>query len=202
MLKINPKDLSQKETHKILSGTIAPRPVAFVTTLNLDKTINGAPFSFFSILTPNPPLISLSVLREDNKMKDTAINIIREKEFVVHVMTQENVEKFNMAAARLPYGISEIDLANLTPINSTNIKTPGVKEGSVRFEVLLENHLELGDNGIISADFFIGRVSLIHLREDIYQNTYINYENLKPIGRLAGNKFVKVIDLYSLDRPK
>ena len=134
MIKINPNKISKKENYKLLSASVVPRPIAFVTTLNRDNSVNGAPFSFFNMLSAEPPLISISVLRKDDgKIKDTARNIIKNKEFVVHITTLKNIEKINMTAALLDENVSEVDLANLTKVKSDLIKTPGVLESDIRF---------------------------------------------------------------------
>ncbi|HHT55002.1 MAG TPA: flavin reductase family protein [Acholeplasma sp.] len=203
MKTINPNNLNQKDNYKLLSASVVPRPIAFVTTLNDDNSLNGAPFSFFTVLTAKPPLIMLSILRKDGGvMKDTARNILRNKEYVVHLTTMDNIEKINLTAALLDVNVSEVDLAKLTKVKSELIKTPGVKEAKIRFEVTLDKHIELGDEDEITADLLIGRVKLYHLHSDIYQNSYINFENLRPIGRLAGNDFLTKDGFKEIIRPK
>lgn len=203
MIKINPSDLNKKDNYKLLSASVVPRPIAFVTTLNSDNSVNGAPFSFFNVLTAEPPMVSISILRKDRgKMKDTARNIIKNKEFVVHITTLKNIDKINMTAALLDENISEVDLAGLTKIKSDLIKTPGVLESDIRFEVKLINHLELGINNNISSDLIIGEVIKYHISPDVYKDTYINYDELKPIGRLAGNNFMTTKGFRKIIRPK
>src|SRR5690554_6884234 len=203
MIKINPNKISKKENYKLLSASVVPRPIAFVTTLNDDNSLNGAPFSFFTVLTAKPPLVMLSILRKDGGiMKDTARNILRTKEYVIHLTTMDNIEKINITAALLDPNVSEVDLAKLTKVKSQLIKTPGVMEAKIRFEVTLDKHIELGDDNEITADLLIGRVRLYHLDSDIYQNSYINFENLRPIGRLAGNSFLTKDGFKEIIRPK
>lgn len=203
MKTINPNNLNQKDNYKLLSASVVPRPIAFVTTLNDDLSLNGAPFSFFTVLTAKPPLVMLSILRKDGGiMKDTARNILRTKEYVIHLTTMDNIEKINITAALLDPNVSEVDLAKLTKVKSQLIKTPGVMEAKIRFEVTLDKHIELGDDNEITADLLIGRVRLYHLDSDIYQNSYINFENLRPIGRLAGNSFLTKDGFKEIIRPK
>src|SRR5690606_32125747 len=95
MFSINPKDQSERENYKLMIGTIIPRPIAFVTTQSKDGTLNGAPFSYFNIVSSNPPMISVSIQRNNGNTKDTARNIYDTKEFVVHIVDPENVEKVN-----------------------------------------------------------------------------------------------------------
>src|SRR5690606_34069897 len=102
MLSINPKEISERENDTLLTGMIIPRPIAFVTTMSTEGVVNGAPFSYFNIVSANQPMLSISVQRKDGKMKDTARNIYNTQEFVGHVADHENIEKFNLASANLP----------------------------------------------------------------------------------------------------
>ncbi|WP_370222397.1 flavin reductase family protein [Cytobacillus sp.] len=102
MLSIDPADNRERENYKFLIGSIIPRPIAFVTTISNEGVLNGAPFSYFNIVTSNPPMISLAIQRNAGTQKDTARNIISTKEFVVHIVDEENVETINKTAAALP----------------------------------------------------------------------------------------------------
>src|SRR3954465_15989793 len=125
MLSIDPASLSERENYKFLIGSIIPRPIAFVTSVSKDGVLNGAPFSYFNIVSSNPPMISLSIQRSSGRQKDTVRNIFESKEFVVHIVDEQNVDKINKTAANLPPDESEIDLANLTPGKSAKISVPG-----------------------------------------------------------------------------
>src|SRR5699024_5455252 len=89
-------DHTERENYKLLTGSIIPRPIAFVTSIAADDTINGEPFSYFNIVSSNPPMVSLSIQRQQGKQKDTARNILADKEFVVHMVDEQNVEKVNI----------------------------------------------------------------------------------------------------------
>src|SRR5699024_10285260 len=128
MQTLNPRTMSERENYLFLTGSIIPRPIAFVTSISQDGTLNGAPFSYFNIVSAEPPLISLSVQHDQGKSKDTARNILEKKEFVIHIVDEANVEKINMTAARLQPHESEITLAGLTNIPSTIVTVPSVKE--------------------------------------------------------------------------
>jgi flavin reductase (DIM6/NTAB) family NADH-FMN oxidoreductase RutF len=132
MISIDPSKNTERENYKFLIGSIIPRPIAFVTSLSKDGVLNGAPFSYFNIVSANPPMISLAVQRSGGRQKDTARNIIDNKEFVVHIVDEENVDSVNQTAASLPPNQSEIELANLTPEKSIKITTQGL--GKLRLE--------------------------------------------------------------------
>jgi len=202
MLSIDPMQNTERENYKLLIGSIIPRPIAFVTSMSKEGILNGAPFSYFSIVSANPPMISLSIQRKEGNQKDTARNIVATKEFVVHIVDDTNVEKVNKTAAILPPEQSEIELANLTPITSKKLSIPGVKEAKVRMECILENSLQLGGNETPSCDLIIGRIVQFHIDEDIYEQGRIDPIGLSAISRLAGNDYAKIGEIFTIERPK
>ncbi|MBO0962434.1 flavin reductase family protein [Neobacillus sp. MM2021_6] len=202
MLSIDPASLSERENYKFLIGSIIPRPIAFVTTVSKERVLNGAPFSYFTIVSSNPPMISLSIQRSAGRQKDTARNIIESKEFVVHIVDEQNVEKINKTAASLPPQQNEIELANLTPVDSVRIAVPGVKEAKISMECTLEHSLELGGLDAPGCDFIIGKVVQFHIEDDIYDNGRIDPGGLAAVSRLAGNNYAKIGEIFEIERPK
>ncbi|MFJ5762220.1 flavin reductase family protein [Neobacillus sp. NPDC093182] len=202
MLSIDPSKNTERENYKFLIGSIVPRPIAFVTTLSEEGIVNGAPFSYFNIVSSNPPMISLAIQRSAGRQKDTARNIIGLKEFVVHVVDEDNVEEINKTAASLLPNESEIELANLTPVESVKITVPGVKEAKIRMECILEHSLELGGQDSPGVDLIIGKVIQFHIEEDIYEKGRIDPIGLGAVSRLAGTNYAKIGEIFSIERPK
>ncbi|MEH7126957.1 flavin reductase family protein [Neobacillus drentensis] len=202
MLSIDPALMSERENYKFLIGSIIPRPIAFVTTISKEGVLNGAPFSYFNIVSSNPPMISLSIQRSGGRQKDTARNIIESKQFVIHIVDEQNVDKINNTAASLPPDQSEIELAHLTPVESVKISVPGVKEAKVRMECTLEHTLELGDQDKPGCDFIIGKVVQFHIESDIYEKGRIDPGGLAAVSRLAGNNYAKIGEIFEIERPK
>ncbi|KYG25772.1 flavin reductase family protein [Priestia endophytica] len=202
MLSIEPGSMSERENYKFLIGSIIPRPIAFVTTTSKDGILNGAPFSYFNIVSSNPPMISLSIQRSEGKQKDTARNIIESKQFVVHIVDEQNVEKINKTAASLAPNQSEIELANLTPVESVKISVSGVKEAKIRMECSLEHSLELGGSDSPGCDLMIGKVVQFHIEQDIYKNGRIDPNGLAAVSRLAGDNYAKIGEIFEVKRPK
>lgn len=201
LLSIDPVNNTERENYKFLIGSIIPRPIAFVTTQSKDGILNGAPFSYFNIVSSNPPMISLSIQRTSGRRKDTARNIIETKEFVVHIVDEQNVEKVNMTAASLLPDQSEIELAKLTPVDSVKISVPGVKEAKIRMECSLEHSIELGGMDSPGCDFIIGKVVQFHIESDIYENGRIDPRGLSAVSRLAGTNYAKIGEIFSIERP-
>ncbi|WP_042142824.1 flavin reductase family protein [Paucisalibacillus sp. EB02] len=202
MLSFDPKANTERENYKLLIGTIIPRPIAFVTSVAEDGTINGAPFSYFNIVSANPPMISLGLQRKEGIMKDTARNIFHKKEFVVHIVDESNVEAINITAASLPPYLSEVEQAKLSLVPSESITVPGIKEAKVRFECTLEHALELGEDEKVGVDLVIGKITRFHIKEEIYESGRINHEKLAAVSRLAGTNYAKIGDTFSIERPK
>lgn len=201
MLSLNPKSNSERENYKLLIGSIVPRPIAFITSVGEDGTINGAPFSYFNIVSSNPPMVSIAIQRKNGERKDTARNIAEKHEFVVHIVDEDNVDKINITAASLPPNESEIDKADLTLVSSDSISTPGIKEAKVRFECILEQIVELGEEGAITTDLLIGKIVRFHIDESIYEQGRINSDSLKAVSRLAGSNYAKIGEVFSIKRP-
>ncbi|HIW35172.1 MAG TPA: flavin reductase family protein [Candidatus Paenibacillus intestinavium] len=204
MITIQPKDQSERDNYKLLVGSIIPRPIAFVTTLSDEGIVNGAPFSYFNIVSSNPPMVSIAVQRPEGRLKDTARNIYDRKEFVVHIVDEDNVAAINSTAASLPPDESEIELAGLSAVASRVINVPGIKEAKVRMECKLVHAIPLGgtQEGIAGSDLFIGEVVMFHIAEGIYEEGRIDAASLKAVSRLAGANYAKVGEIFTIERPQ
>lgn len=201
MITIDTALNTAKENYKLLIGTIIPRPIAFVTTLSENGTVNAAPFSYFNVVSSDPPLISVAVQRVAGKSKDTARNILREKAFVVHIVDPENLHQVNQTAALLPPGESEVDLAGLTLIQSDAVKVPGIRESKIRMEVILEKGIPFGTDEETTVDLIIGRVVRFHIDESIYEDGRIDPQGLQAMSRLAGINYAAIGEIIPLERP-
>ena len=204
MKQIDPATLSERENYKFLIGTIIPRPIAFVTSINEDGVVNAAPFSFFNIVSSNPPMLSVSVQRKAGEQKDTAHNITTNKQFVVHIVDEDIVNEVNKTAANLAAHESEIAQTSLTLVDSVRINVPAVKEAKVRFECELVEHLPLGGDGEqAGCDLLIGRIVQYHIDEELRDdNGYINPHVLNAMSRLAGNDYATIGQLLTIARPQ
>ncbi len=192
-------DFSQN--YKFLIGAILPRPIATVSTLNLDGTNNLAPFSFFNGVCPKPMIVAFSpVIRTSTgEKKDTLVNIEREKEFVINFTTEDIAEKINNASTELPYGEDEFKFAGFTPIDSEVVKARRVAESPIHFECKLRDLLSYGDTPG-AGTLITGEVVKIHVREDLLDSGRILTDIFKPIGRGAGNDWIKCNDRIQFER--
>lgn len=206
MPNLDPQQLDSKLVYKLMTGTIVPRPIAWVTSLSGETGIvNAAPFSYFNMVSSDPPLVAFSVARRpDGSMKDTARNVTDTAELVVHICDESLVEEMNKTAALLPPGESEIDLTRLTLVDSDAVAVPGIAEAKVRLECRLESHLPLkADDGRVTHDLLIARIVRFRLDESIYdeERGYVRTEQLRPVARLAGSEYAELGRLFKIDRP-
>ena len=198
MVELQATNLSKREHYHLLTRAVAPRPIAFVTSQSKEGVLNGAPFSYFTIVSAEPPLLMISVQRKDKKMKDTARHIIDSGECVIHIVDETNVEKINQTASALPRDESEVDTFGFTRVKSQHVKVDGVKEARIRMECVLDTHTIVGDE---SADLIVVRVVHYHLDDAIFDGAVIDDERLKPVARLGGQSYSKLGEIFELVRP-
>ncbi|MER2063583.1 MAG: flavin reductase family protein [Alkalibacterium sp.] len=198
-------ELTLKQQYKFLTGSVIPRPIAWITSLNEQAGIvNLAPFSFFSVASNQIPLLSVSILRTNEKSKDTADNILNQKEAVVHIVSRPFTEDMNETSAPLPSNKSELDRTGLQLIDSTTVGVPGVKEALVRFETVLYQYIPIkNENGEIVTDHFLLKVTDYHFDEEVFDadKDYILADKLDPMARLSGMDYSALGEILSLVRP-
>jgi len=201
MISIDLTKQRQTDNYKLLTGSIVPRPIAFVTSISETGILNAAPFSYFNVISSDPPLVSVSVERKLGEQKHTAQNIEKQKQFVIHIVDQDNVSKVNQASANLLANESEVDFANLTRVASEKVAVPGIEEAKVRLECVLNRVVDLSDQGN-GCDLIIGEVVQMHVAKSVYDSGKINISELKPVSRLAGANYATIGDIFTLVRPK
>ena len=189
------------DNYKFLIGSIIPRPIAVISTLNIDGSNNLAPFSFFTAVSAAPMIIAFSpmIRTSTGDFKDTVKNILREKEFVVNFCTEDNFEKVNLASTELPFGEDEFNFSGLTPISSEIVKARRMKESPVQFECVFRDMLCYGKE-IGSGSIITGEVKLVHVDEAIMKDGKIQTDLLKAVGRGAGNDWFKTDSRFELER--
>lgn len=193
--------MTVKDNYKMLIGSIIPRPIAFITSISQKGIVNAAPFSYFNIVSSNPPLMGVSIGRRDGKMKDTSRNIVDTNQFVVHIIDETIVHEMNKTAATLQEDDSEIDLTSFTLVDSVQVKVPAIKQAKVRMECELEKVIQLGDNNYPSNDLVIGRIVHYHIKEEIYNSGKIDANKLAPVSRLAGHHYANLGEIFEIERP-
>lgn len=201
-MKIDPAHTSQKDVYKILTGSVIPRPIGWISSISKDGILNLAPFSFFNAVGEDPPHVMFSTVRSGDINKDTLNNVLETKQFVVNMATEELVEAMNASSVNLPPEGNEFEYAGLTPIASDLISPPRVKESPISFECELVHHYSLEDYKDGGATIMIGRIVMFHVDESVLLPDYkINMDTYRPIARLAGNNYSKLGEIFSIKRP-
>ena len=194
-------DTTNKDIYKLLVATIGPRPIAWVTTQDVDGTVNAAPFSFFNAMSGSPPVIAFGIGgRAPGDVKDTGGNIRRTGEFVVNLCSFELAEPMNITAIDFPKEVNELTEAGLTTAPSKHIKVPRIAEAPVAMEC---ERLVIVDVGIDRA-VVLGKVLAIYVRDDCVldkDRCYIDTPKLDLIGRMHGSGwYARVSDRFELPR--
>ncbi|MBO0462171.1 flavin reductase family protein [Enterococcus sp. DIV1298c] len=204
MFKRVPSELTERENYKLLIGSVIPRPVAVVATRSIQGVTNIAPFSYFNIVSSNPPILSLAIQRKNGEWKDTARHLMQTKEAVIHILDENILVDANQTAASLSSEESELTLTSFTISESDTIDVPRINEASIAFETTLYQHVPIMKDQEITADLFLLQIAAYQLSETVYdeQTGYIDPTNLQPISRLAGNDYGKLGEIVSMLRPK
>lgn len=183
--------------YKLMASLIVPRPIALVTTLGADGTVNAAPFSMFNMLGEDPPIVMLSINRlTDGQLKDTAANILARREFVVHITDEPMAARMHACGDRLPPHESELVHAGLTPTPSRAVAPPRIAEAPVAFECVLHETMETPSRYV-----FIGRVLWLSAREGLIDadRWRVRLQDYHPVGRFGASFYVTTRDRFAVD---
>jgi flavin reductase (DIM6/NTAB) family NADH-FMN oxidoreductase RutF len=187
--------------YKLLTGIIIPRPIGWISTIDRKGINNLAPFSYFNMVSHDPPCVMFSTAIDNNKNKDTLNNVLSNGEFVVNLATLDTVEAMNATSATVPADVDEFELTNLTPMDSVFIKPKRVKESPIHLECEMIHHYFMDNNDGGGACIVIGKIKTIHIDDAILmENNRINLEVYKPIARLAGSNYSTLGELFSIKR--
>ena len=198
----DPSEHPLLETHKLMIGSIVPRPIAFVSTLSKDGLENLAPFSYFNGICSNPPSIMFCPARRgyDGKTKDTLNNIRDTEEFAVNIVSEDFAEQMVSTSTDFEPEVNEFEISGLTPEPCQKIAPPKVAEAKISFECKLNKIIPVGNEGPGGGFVIIGTIVLFHIDDDVYEDGYINLGKLRPIGRLAGNMYTRTTDKLEIIR--
>jgi flavin reductase (DIM6/NTAB) family NADH-FMN oxidoreductase RutF len=195
-MEIDFEAITEYQRYKLMASLIVPRPIALVTTLSASGTINAAPFSMFNMLGEEPPIVMISINRlHDGSLKDTAVNIARSREFVVHLSDEAMAEKMHRCGERLPPDVSELEKVGLTPVASSRVAPPRIAEAPVAFECMLWETLET-----TSRQIFIGRVHRLHARDELIdtETWRVRLQHYFPVGRFGASDYVTTRERFTL----
>jgi len=211
---VTPSNLSHNELYGILLNSVAPRPIAWVSTISLTGQPNLAPFSFFNCVCVDPPLLAFAPgLRQPRqpeasrseasrgKPKDTLRNIRDTGEFVVNVVTYELAEAMNLTSGEYDASVNEFELAKLTPQASTIVRPPRVAESPVSFECKLHQIFDFSPVPT-SSSLVIGQIVSIHITDAHLNDGKLDRNSLDLIGRMGGIQYTRTTQRFEMVRPK
>jgi len=201
-MKFDPSKISFSDIHKLMIGSIVPRPIALVSTLSKDGKNNVAPFSYFNGVCANPPTIMFAPARRgwDAKEKDTLVNIRENNQFVVNIVSEGFAKKMVQCSTDFDPNVDEFEISGLTPQPSDKVHPPRVLESKINFECELNQVVEIGAGDAGSGFIVIGTVVLFQIDDDVYEDGRILLDKLQPIGRLAGNYYARPNDTFEIIR--
>jgi flavin reductase (DIM6/NTAB) family NADH-FMN oxidoreductase RutF len=199
---IDPSQESAQNIYKLMVGAIVPRPIAFVSTVSAAGVPTLAPFSFFTAISANPPVICFSpaVRASDGLQKDTLRNIEATGEFVVNVVSEEFAAQMNACSAEFPPEVNEFEVSGLTAVPSELVKPPRVAESRIQMECRLVQVVHVSAKPL-GGSLVIGEVLRFHVDEAVCQDFRIDPDQLRAIGRMGGPTYARTADRFDMPRP-
>ena len=202
----DPELLETRDVHRLLSSSIAPRPIAFASTIDAKGNVNLSPFSFFNVFSSNPPILIFSPARRvrDNTTKHTLQNATETKEVVINIVDYSIVEQMSETSKEYDKGVNEFTETGLTEVASLKVKPPRVLESPVSFECTVENIVSLGEHGG-AGQLVIAKVVHIHVKSELLnEKGQIDSEKLDLVARLGGDWYTRVTQesMFKLAKPK
>ncbi len=196
MTEVNFEEITSYQRYKLMASLIVPRPIALVTSVNEQSLANAAPFSMFNMVGEDPPILMLSINRlSDGRLKDTSANILRSKEFVVHMTDEPMAAKMHACGEAFPSDVSELTAVGLTPVPSHCVAPPRIQEAPIAFECVLHETLETPSRFV-----FIGRVKWLAAREGLIDTEAwrVNLRDYRPIARFGASFYTRTDDRFAI----
>lgn len=198
-MQLDPRALEQISVYKLLISSVVPRPVAWVSSVDAQGVRNLAPFSYFMAITDDPPTIAFSCSARESGKKDTLRNVEGSGEFVVNIVDDERAEAMNLSSGDFPPEIDEFAVTKLTAVPGTVVKVPRVSEAPISMECRVVQILPVGKK----ANLVMGQIVQWHVRDDVYDPATgrLDMHRLKPVGRLCGNLYSHIHQIFEMKRP-
>jgi flavin reductase (DIM6/NTAB) family NADH-FMN oxidoreductase RutF len=198
-VSIAPGDLHPRDAYRLFISVVVPRPIAWVSSMGADGSLNLAPFSFFNGVGGTPPTIMVSVGQRAGVPKDTLRNVRETGEFVVHIVNEEFAERMNVTSGEWPYEVDEFALAGLATLPCVHVKPPRIAGAPIAMEVRATQFIPVQDT---HYTMILGQVLRYHIRESLLTpSTSVDPMRLRSIARLGGPDYTAIDRIFSLKRP-
>ncbi|WP_127469837.1 flavin reductase family protein [Thiomicrorhabdus aquaedulcis] len=197
----NAQELPTQKLYSLLVSGVVPRPIAWVSTLDSDGIANLAPYSFFTVASVQPPILSITHINANDKpIKDTLANLQSTQSCVVNIVSAHLAEKMNATSAQYPLGVSEFEQVGIESIVSQSVDALAVKDAKMQFECRLREVINLSNQpggGVIILLDVLG----INVADEVLNNGAIDAELLDAVGKMSGNDYSHTRQRFSLARP-
>jgi flavin reductase (DIM6/NTAB) family NADH-FMN oxidoreductase RutF len=206
---VSPSDLSHSELYNMILNSVAPRPIAWVSTISALGNLNLAPFSFFNAVCVDPPLLAFAPGHRQPKhaesvhgeAKDTLRNVRETKEFVVNIVTYDLAEAMNLTSGEYDSSVNEFEVAKVTPEPSKIVRPPRIRESPVSYECKLHQILDFSSRPT-SSSLVIGQVVSIHINDAHLKDGKLDRNSLDLVGRMGGIQYTRTTQRFEMVRPK
>ena len=200
---VDGQSLDTETAYRLVVGCVAPRPVAWITTVDAEGRVNAAPFSSYNYVATSPPMLAINIAARagDGRTKDTARNILASREFVVNVATEHNMELMHQSAQEFAPEVSEVDVLGIPLLPSRHVRAPRIAIAPVQMECRLDQAIVLG-RGINTL--YIGEIVAFHLSTEVYDGQRVDTARMRPIARLGGPFYAGLGEIFHrpmLQRP-
>ena len=192
-------DTHSSDRYKLLSGLVVPRPIGWIGTRRPDGSNNLAPFSFFNVVSSNPPVVIFSAGSHSDRPKDSAAFAESSGEFTVNIVSEDVVEAMSITSGSFTADDDEFTLAGLTPQRGKTVDAPLVVESPANLECRVNQVISIGETG--RTRLVVGDVLAIHVDESVLDGTRIDSDALRAVGRMSGNTYINTRDRFEVGRP-
>jgi len=186
-----------RDSYRLLSGLVVPRPIGWIGTRRNDGSFNLAPFSFFNVVSTNPPVVLFSAGSHTDRPKDSASLAAESGEFTVNIVSETVVEAMSVTSGSFTAEDDEFAIAGLTPVAGIRVRAPLVAESPANLECTVRQVVDLGEH----TKLVVGDVVAIHVEEDVLDGTRIDNDALRAVGRMAGTTYISTRDRFDVGRP-
>jgi flavin reductase (DIM6/NTAB) family NADH-FMN oxidoreductase RutF len=194
-MEIAATSLDADAAYRLLVGAVVPRPIAWITTVSASGLVNAAPFSCYTFVCNDPPMLAINIGRRDEQLKDTARNIRENQEFVVNIVDEALLESMHATSAECGPEISEIEALAIAVAPSVAVRPPRIAASPVHLECRLDRVIELGR---LQNQIVFGCIVHFHVADAVYDRGRIDGGKLKPVARLAGRRYARLGDIMDL----
>lgn len=192
-------DTESRDRYKLLSGLVVPRPIGWIGTCRPDGSYNLAPFSFFNVVSSNPPVVVFSAGSHADRPKDSATLAEESGEFTVNIVSEDVVHAMAVTSGSFTADDDEFAIAGLTPVGGVRVTAPLVAESPANLECRVDQVIDIGEER--HTRLVVGDVLVIHVEDRVLDGTRINHDQLGAVGRMAGTTYVGTRERFEVVRP-